>query len=124
MSNQNSLFVLGISRGGLKGNNLTLNIYFKHDWVSLTGYKNITPPEGTEQGKELSLVKFCGFVKRNFYSVKLELCVGETVIANLLSKDVICALAEWGSAIIQKGKEIYFRKLQHVEFKENHWYLF
>lgn len=51
MSNQNSLFVLGISRGGLKRNDLVLNINYKYDWVSLTGYKNITTPEGTEQRK-------------------------------------------------------------------------
>lgn len=37
--------------------------------------------------------------------------MGETVNSNLLSKDFICALAEWGSAILEKGQEIYFRKL-------------
>lgn len=40
------------------------------------------------------------------------------MISNLLSKDVICALAEWGSAILEKGQEISFRKLQHIEFKK------
>lgn len=44
--------------------------------------------------------------------------MGETVISNLLSKDVICALAEWGLAILEKGPEIYFRKPECVEFKK------
>lgn len=77
----------------------------------MTGCKNITPPEGTELRKSLSPVKFAAVWKKSLSPVKLELCMRETVIWNLLSKDFICALAEWGSAILEKGQEIYFRKL-------------
>jgi len=63
-------------------------------------------------------VKFAVPWKKSFSSVKLKLCMRETVISKLLSKDVICALTELGSAILENRQEIYFRKLQHVEFKK------
>lgn len=83
MSYQDSLFVFGISRGGLNRKELVLNRNYNRGWVSLLGCKTKTPPGGTEQGKEPSRVKFAAVWQKSFSPAKLELGVGETVISEV-----------------------------------------
>lgn len=83
VSYQDSFFVFGTSRGGLDRKDLVLHKNYKHGWIGLLGCKNITLPEGTEQGKEPSLVKFAALWQKSFSAVKLELCMGEAVISDI-----------------------------------------